>query len=118
MTGETDMADIEITPAAGVWSVRTDDAVLVESRAAKALREGGMDPVIYFPREDVATALLERSDTVSTCPHKGTATYWSYVGPGGTVRDVAWSYEEPVDGVEAIRGHLAFYGSKLAVEQL
>jgi uncharacterized protein (DUF427 family) len=112
------MAHIEISPAGGVWSVRTGDAVLVESRAAKALREGGMDPVIYFPRDDVATALLERSDTSSVCPHKGTATYWSYVGPGGTVADVAWSYEEPKDGVEEIRGHLAFHASKVTVEQL
>jgi uncharacterized protein (DUF427 family) len=112
------MAHIEIAPAEGVWSVRSDDAVLVESRSALALREGSREAVIYFPPGDVAMALLEPSETRTTCPHKGVARYFSYVGPGGTVADVAWSYEEPKAGAEAIGGHLAFAPGKLAVEQL
>jgi uncharacterized protein (DUF427 family) len=118
-TGGRRMAHISITPADGVWTVRTDDSVLAESRGAMALAEGSMAPVIYFPRADVAMALLERSETVTTCPHKGAATYYSYAGPGGTVPDVAWSYEDAVkEDVAAIRGALAFYPSKLAVEKI
>ncbi|MEM7709941.1 MAG: DUF427 domain-containing protein [Pseudomonadota bacterium] len=113
------MAHIEIKDAQGVWSVRTPDGVLVESRAAKALHEGSMDPVIYFPRADIAMALLEPSDTKTHCPHKGDANYFSYVGQSDRIEDVAWSYES-IDkpDAKAIEGHLAFYGSKVAVERI
>ncbi|MEL6585676.1 MAG: DUF427 domain-containing protein, partial [Pseudomonadota bacterium] len=63
-----------------VWTVRTEDGVMVESRNAKELTEGSMAPVIYFPREDVAMALLEPSDSSTRCPHKGQASYFSYIG--------------------------------------
>ena len=113
------MAHIEITPAEGVWTVRTADGVLVESRRALALREGGHEPVIYFPRDDVAMALLEASDTTTRCPHKGTANYFHYVGASERIEDVAWSYEAPdQDAAKPIAGHLAFYGGKVTVEEL
>ena len=113
------MAHIEITPAEGVWTVRTPDGVLVESRRAQALAEGGHDPVVYFPREDVAMALLEPSEKVTRCPHKGAAAHFHYVGPNGRVDDVAWSYEAPDQAAaEPIAGYLAFYGDKVTVEEL
>ena len=78
-----------------------------------------MAPVIYFPREDVAMALLERSDSTTHCPHKGDANYYSYAGAAGSIQDVAWTYEDVVNpDAKAIEGHLAFYGSKVTVEQI
>ncbi|GIT90577.1 hypothetical protein JANAI62_10320 [Jannaschia pagri] len=113
------MAQIKIAPAKGVWTVRSDDGVLVESRNALALTEGSMEPVIYFPRSDVAMALLERSDSTTRCPHKGTANYYSYAGQSQSIPDVAWTYEEVVNpDAKGIEGYLAFYGSKLTVEQI
>ncbi|MEM7489621.1 MAG: DUF427 domain-containing protein [Pseudomonadota bacterium] len=113
------MAHIEIVDAEGVWTVRTPDGVLVESRGAKELREGSLSPVIYFPRDDVAMALLEPSDTKSHCPHKGDASYFSYVGQSERIADVAWSYEDVTQpDAKAIEGHLAFYGDKVAVERI
>lgn len=110
--------DITITPSDRTWVIRAEGAVLAESGAALELREGGRPPVAYIPRADVAMALLERSDTTSTCPHKGVATYYSLVGAGGRVRDSAWSYEAPKAGVEAIAGHLAFYPDRVTVERV
>lgn len=113
------MAHIEITPAPGVWTVRSDDGVLVESRDALELREGGHDPVIYFPRKDVAMALLEASDKVTRCPHKGAAAHFHYVGASARIQNVAWSYEAPDQAAaEPIAGHLAFYGDKVTVERV
>ena len=62
-------------------------------------------------------ALFERSPTRSDCPHKGEASYWSFVGNGERVRDAAWSYEAPKAGVEAIAGHLAFYADRVTLER-
>jgi uncharacterized protein (DUF427 family) len=109
---------IRIRKAAGTWVIRADGAVLGESRNALELREGSYPPVIYFPREDVAMAMAERSPRRSTCPWKGEASYYSLVTESGTLRDVAWSYEAPKAGVEAIAGHLAFYPDRVTIEQL
>ncbi|PWJ13329.1 DUF427 domain-containing protein [Jannaschia seohaensis] len=113
------MTQIKVSPAKGTWTVRTEDGVLVESRNAKSLVEGGMDPVIYFPREDVAMALLERSDSTTRCPHKGMANYYSYEGAAGSIPDVAWTYEHVTNpDAKDIEGYLAFYVTKVTVEQI
>jgi uncharacterized protein (DUF427 family) len=113
------MADhIKIRPAGGTWVVRAGGAVLGESDNALELIEGDLAPVIYIPREDIAMAFLEPSETVSHCPYKGDAKYYSIVAKSGPIADAAWSYEAPKDGVEQIAGYLAFYTSKVAVEQV
>jgi uncharacterized protein (DUF427 family) len=113
------MADIEIKDAQGVWTVRTPDGVVVESRNAKELHEGSLVPVIYFPRADVAMALMEKSASKTHCPQKGDATYYSYIGRSEQISDAAWSYEDvTTEAAKAIEGHLAFYSSKLQVERI
>ena len=110
---------IKITPAEGTWVVRAGGAVLGESNRALELREGDSPPVIYFPRDDIATEFLDDSDRRSTCPHKGDATYFSIVTKSTTLTDSVWSYETPKDAVSQIAGYLAFYtGDLVAVEQV
>ncbi len=114
------MADhIKIRKATGKWVVRAGGAVLGESQNALELTEGDYPMVIYFPRADLAMAMLDESDTQSTCPYKGKATYYSIHTKSTVLKDAAWSYEDPKPGVEAIKDHIAFYASDtVAVEQL
>ena len=113
------MTKITVTPATGVWTVRSDDGVLVESREALSLVEGDRPFVIYFPSKDVAMALFQRSDTTTTCPHKGVANYYSYVGQSSSIEDVAWTYENVINpDAKAIEGYIAFYAGKVTVEQI
>ncbi|WP_127903443.1 DUF427 domain-containing protein [Solirhodobacter olei] len=113
------MADhIRITRAQGNWTVRAGGAILAESTNALELTETGYDAVIYFPREDIAMTFLERSETRSHCPHKGDANYFSIVTKSGQIHDAAWSYETPLDAMERIAGHLAFYPDKVTLERI
>jgi len=114
------MADhIKIRKAGGTWVVRAGGAVLGETRDALELSEGSYPPVIYFPRGDIAMAFLEKTDRTTTCPHKGEASHYSIVTKSTTLDNAAWSYEEPKDGVGAIRAHLAFYPSDMVtVEEI
>lgn len=109
---------IKIRKATGKWVVRAGGAVLGESRNALELAEGDYPTVIYFPREDLAMAMLDQTDTKTTCPHKGEATYYSIQTKSTVIEDAAWSYETPKAGLEAIAGHLAFYTNKVTVEEL
>lgn len=114
------MADhIKIRPAGGIWTVRAGGAVLGESKRALELIEGDASPVIYFPRDDIAMEFLDATDTTSHCPHKGDASYFSIVTKSTVLKDAAWSYEAPKDGVSDIKGYVAFYpSSTVAVEEI
>ncbi len=114
------MADhIRITKAEGRWTVRAGGAVLGESAHALELAEGDYAPVIYFPRADIAMALLDATDHNTHCPHKGDASYFSVVTKSTTLENAAWSYETPLDGVARIKDHLAFYtGDGVTVEKI
>ncbi|SLN50741.1 hypothetical protein ROJ8625_02517 [Roseivivax jejudonensis] len=111
--------DIKIRPAEGTWVVRAGGAVLGESANALELSESGHPDVIYFPRDDIAMALLDRTDHVTTCPKKGEARYFSIMSKSRTYLNAVWSYEEPKEAVSQIRGYLAFDEQDgVTVEQL
>jgi len=110
---------IRIRKAPGVWTVRSGGAVLGESSNALELSEDGHEPVIYFPRSDIAMALLDRTDKTEHCPHKGVASYFSIVNMSTVTENAVWSYENPNEDVVEIRDHLAFVLSdSVKVEQL
>lgn len=71
----------------------------------------------YFPRKDVNMALLTASDTVTHCPWKGQASYYSVVVNGETLKDAAWTYKQPFDKAQHIAGHIAFWNGVIVEKQ-
>ena len=57
--------------------------------------------------------LLGNSATSTFCEWKGTASYWTLRAAGRTVKDVAWSYEQPIPGFASLRGYLAFFPGRV-----
>lgn len=114
------MADhIRIRKLDGTWTVRSGGAVLGESRNALELSEGDLPEVVYFPREDIAMAFLDRTDKTTHCPHKGDASYFSIVNRSAVLENAVWTYETPVENVAEIKGYLAFYtGDDVTVERI
>jgi uncharacterized protein (DUF427 family) len=111
--------DINISPAEGTWVVRAGGAVLGESARALELVEEGYSPIIYFPRDDIAMAFLDRTEMTTTCPFKGDAAYYSIVSKSKTYENAVWTYEDPKADVAQIKDHLAFVVQDgVAVEQL
>ncbi|WP_254275708.1 DUF427 domain-containing protein [Halomonas sp. 3H] len=82
-----------------------DGTVLADSTCAIELRERGYPPRQYLPRDDVRMDLLTLSETVTHCPFKGDAVYFSF----GEHQDVAWSYEKPKEGMEDIALNMVFF---------
>jgi uncharacterized protein (DUF427 family) len=113
------MADhIKIRKATGTWVVRAGGAVLGESANALELTEGDYPPVIYFPREDIGMAFLDKTDSSTRCPYKGTASYFTIHTSAEEIPDAGWSYEDPLDAVAEIKDHIAFHTDRVTVEQL
>lgn len=109
---------ITITPNPHRIRVMLGGTIVAETTRALTLREGGMAPVQYIPREDAAMDLFERTEHRTHCPHKGDASYYSLTAGGVERANAVWSYEAPFPAVAAIAGHLAFYPSKVdAIEE-
>ena len=109
---------IAITASPGRMRVRFDDHVIADTAQALTLQEASYPPVTYFPRGDVETGYMSKTSTVTHCPYKGEATYYSVRLDGRLIEDAAWSYEAPYPAMEQIRGHLAFYPNKLEVYEV
>jgi len=110
---------ITIRKAPGKWSVRSGGAILGETTNALELHEGDKEPVIYFPRADIAMAFLDQTDKVTRCADKGDATHYSIVNKSSVTENAVWSYEDPVPAVSEIKDYLAFYPvDSVKVEQL
>ncbi|MGD2068992.1 MAG: DUF427 domain-containing protein [Gemmatimonadota bacterium] len=102
--------------------VRVEHAgvVIADTRGALRVVETAGAPVYYIPPGDVRTDLLESVPGSSLCEWKGRAVYHDLALPPGLtggrairVPRAAWSYPDPSRGWEAIRGHVAFYASRL-----
>jgi uncharacterized protein (DUF427 family) len=110
---------MRLKPVASRVRILRDGVVLAESDRALRLIEVGRDlydPALYLPREDVRAPLV-RTAKRTRCPLKGECSYFDLAGPGAAVPEIAWSYEETYDFAAAIRGRIAFYGSKVTVEE-
>jgi uncharacterized protein (DUF427 family) len=105
---------ITITPFTGRVVVKADGKVVADSRRALVLQESFYPPVHYVPQSDADMAMLTASDHSTYCPYKGDCIYFSL--PHAV--DAVWSYAEPYEAVAAIRGHLAFYASRVGSIEL
>jgi len=87
--------------------------LLAESNRPVLLFETGLPVRYYLPKTDVRLDLLVATDTVTHCPYKGQARYWS-VRAGDTLhKDIAWSYPTPLPESQKIAGLISFYNEKV-----
>lgn len=87
--------------------VELNGVTLADTRRPLILLEGGHNPERYYiPWDDVATTLLEPSQSFTGCPYKGTASYWNVRIEDVVYHDVFWEYRHPLWQVARIAGHL------------
>ena len=63
----------------------------------------------YFPPESIKSEHLRPSDTHTTCPWKGEASYYDIVVDKEVNRDAAWYYPRPKEAAKEIEGRVAFW---------
>jgi uncharacterized protein (DUF427 family) len=80
------------------------DKIIAESDATVVV-EGNH----YFPSESVNMEFLRPSDTHSTCPWKGLASYYDIVVGDDVNKDAAWYYPETKPAAAEIKNHVAFW---------
>ena len=96
--------------------VRVSDMTVADSDRAQLLTEGTLPPRHYFPRDHVRMDLLTPTESITHCPHKGDAHYWSLIVDGEEFADIVWSYEDPIPEMSDIAGLLCFYDEQVTLE--
>jgi uncharacterized protein (DUF427 family) len=105
---------VDVRSSTRTIRVSLDSVVLAETSRAMALFETNLPVRWYMPREDVVASLAP-SSTVTRCPYKGTASYYSVEGVSEG-DDLIWYYDEPFDEVRRIEGLLCFYNERVDIE--
>jgi uncharacterized protein (DUF427 family) len=106
---------VDVLRASRAVRIEVDGQVVAETTHPSFLFETGLPRRTYVPKLDVRMELLEPTDSVTMCPYKGTARYWSVRAGGNVHTDLAWSYDAPFRESAPIAGLVAFFDEKVDV---
>ncbi len=79
-------------------------AILAESDRCEVV-EGNQ----YFPPDSLKSEYFQDSNTNTSCPWKGQASYYNIVVDGQVNKDAAWYYPNVKDAAKQINGYVAFW---------
>jgi uncharacterized protein (DUF427 family) len=82
--------------------------VIADTTEALVVHEHGREPAHYFPRRDVETGYLGKTDTLTHSAAMGDACHFTIVMEGEIAENAVWSYEHPFDEAAALKDHMAF----------
>lgn len=106
---------IDVLPSSRQIRVEVDGVTVAESSSPRLLFETGLPVRYYLPKTHVRMDLLEHTGTVTGCPYKGEAEYWSVRAGGKVHKDLAWSYPAPLDESRKITGLVCFYNERVDI---
>ncbi|QWF76767.1 DUF427 domain-containing protein [Amycolatopsis sp. CA-230715] len=95
--------------------IELDGVTVAESDNPMLLFETGLPTRYYLPKTDVRMDLVVPSDTVTQCPYKGDARYWTFRTGDTTHTDIAWHYRYPAPESQKIAGRVAFLDERADV---
>jgi uncharacterized protein (DUF427 family) len=89
--------------------VEIEGVTVAETRRPVLVFETGLPIRYYIPKLDVRIDLLESTESVTRCPYKGVARYWSVRVGDRLVKDIVWSYPAPIPECPKIENLLSFH---------
>lgn len=100
-------------PTAKRIRVMVDDVTIADSVSAWIMSETNLQPVYYFPPDDVRADVLVPSERRTHCAKKGDASYYSIKQGDRLIENAAWTYPEPIAGAPGFGGLIAFYWNRV-----
>jgi uncharacterized protein (DUF427 family) len=95
--------------------VEIEGVTLGETRRPILLFETGLPTRYYIPKVEARMDLLEPTESVTRCPYKGVARYWSARVGDKLVKDIVWSYPAPIPECPKIENLLCFHNEHVAL---
>jgi len=88
---------------------------VAESNRCLLVRESDHRDQLYFPREDIISAVMVESDHHTICPFKGEASYSNLSVAGSLLENSVWWYATPMSEVAGLAGYAAFSTEQVEV---
>ena len=63
----------------------------------------------YFPADSINREYFSQSESHTTCPWKGEASYYDILVDGKVNKDAAWYYPHPKQAAAEIKNRIAFW---------
>jgi uncharacterized protein (DUF427 family) len=95
--------------------VLVNGVTVADSERPTLLFETGLPTRYYLPLTDIRTELLRPSAKSTSCPYKGTASYWSLEVDGELLQDIVWTYTTPLPESAGITGLASFYNERVDI---
>ena len=106
---------IDVLPSGRRVRVEVAGVTVADTTNAFFLYETGLPTRHYMPKTDVRMDLLTPTVTVTECPYKGAARYWTVTVDGSDHNDIAWGYDAPLPESQKVAGMVAFYNERVDV---
>lgn len=91
--------------------------LVAETDHPLVLAETGL-PLRFYLSPDEVRVPMEPSETVTHCPYKGAARYWSLrLADGRVLTDAVWGYPEPLAESAAIAGRVSLLHDELRLAE-
>jgi uncharacterized protein (DUF427 family) len=107
---------VDIEPTTDEVRILVDGHLIADTHAPLKVVESRHHPVWYLPLSDVDPSLIEPTSHTTYCPFKGTASYWTIHSGAGDLENSIWTYADPFDECEPLKGHVAFYTDRVTLE--
>jgi uncharacterized protein (DUF427 family) len=104
---------VDILPGSRHVRVVLGGEVVADTRHPRLLLETGIITRYYIPEQDIHMELLEPSETITHCPYKGKASYWSARAGDRVYKDIVWSYRDPLPACTPIEKLLSFFNERV-----
>jgi uncharacterized protein (DUF427 family) len=104
---------VDILPSSRRVRVLLGGEVIADTSHPRLLLETGIITRYYIPEQDIRMELLESNETITYCPYKGKASYWSARVGDRVYKDIVWSYRNPLPACLPIDGLLSFFNERV-----
>lgn len=102
-----------VEPVAARVRVVLGGVTIIDTTRALRVLETSHPPNYYLPIDDAVSGALVPAEGRSVCEWKGVASYFDVCGGGVVVPRAAWTYPDPVDGFEQLRGTVSMYAAPM-----
>jgi uncharacterized protein (DUF427 family) len=92
--------------------VEVNGQTVAETQRPSLLFETSLPTRYYIPKQDVRMDLLVPTETRTSCPYKGVASYWSVRAGDELVPDIVWAYPSPIPECAKIENMLSFFNER------
>jgi len=106
---------VDVLPSTRHIEVKIDGITVADTHNPTLLLETLLPTRYYMPKTALKWEYLEDSKTITKCPYKGEANYYSVNIKGKKHEDVIWWYKYPASESLGIIGLACFYNSKVDI---